>query len=51
MNDSALVENCRALYEGVLSRRPQDLKGDYIKSMYISSTMSPGIRVDHKAIA
>ena len=51
MNDSSLVENCRALYEGVLSRRPQDLKGDYIKSMYISSTMSPGIRVDHKAIA
>ncbi len=51
MNDSALVENCRALYEGVLSRRPQDLKGDYIKSMYLSSTMSPGIRVDHKAIA
>jgi large subunit ribosomal protein L1 len=51
MNDSALVENCKALYEGVLSRRPQDLKGDYIKSMYLSSTMSPGIRVDHKAIA
>jgi large subunit ribosomal protein L1 len=51
MNDNALLENCKALYEGVLSRRPQDLKGDYIKSMYLSSTMSPGIRVDHKAIA
>jgi large subunit ribosomal protein L1 len=51
MDDNALVENCRSLYEGVLSKRPQDLKGDYIKSVYLSSTMSPGIQVDHKAIA
>jgi large subunit ribosomal protein L1 len=51
MDDNALVENCRSLYEGVLSKRPQDLKGDYIKSVYISSTMSPGIQIDHKAIA
>ena len=51
MDDYALIENCRSLYEGVLSKRPQDLKGDYIKSVYLSSTMSPGIQVDHKAIA
>ena len=51
MDDNALIENCRSLYEGVLSKRPQDLKGDYIKSVYLSSTMSPGIQVDHKAIA
>jgi large subunit ribosomal protein L1 len=51
MGDSALFENCKTLYEGVLSKRPQDLKGDYIKSIYLSSTMSPGIKVDHKAIA
>jgi len=51
MDDSALFENCKALYEGVLSKRPQDLKGDYIKSIYLSSTASPGIRVDYKAIA
>ncbi len=51
MEDNALIENCRSLYEGVLSKRPQDLKGDYIKSVYLSSTMSPGIQVDYKAIA
>jgi large subunit ribosomal protein L1 len=51
MGDNALVENYRSLYEGVLSKRPQDLKGDYIKSVYLSSTMSPGIQVDHKEIA
>jgi large subunit ribosomal protein L1 len=51
MDDNALIENCKTLFEGVLSKRPQDLKGDYIKSVYISSTMSPGIQIDHKAIA
>jgi large subunit ribosomal protein L1 len=51
MDDNALIDNCKSLYEGVLSKRPQDLKGDYIKSVYISSTMSPGIQIDHKAIA
>jgi large subunit ribosomal protein L1 len=51
MDDNALVENFKSLYEGVLSKRPQDLKGEYIKSVYLSSTMSPGIQVDHKAIA
>ena len=51
MDDNALIENCRSLYEGVLSKRPQDLKGDYIKSVYLSSTMSPAVQVDHKAIA
>lgn len=51
MEDSAITENCRALYEGVLSRKPQDLKGEYVKSMYLSSTMSPGIKVDYKQIA
>ena len=51
MEDSALVENIRALYEGVLHRRPSDLKGEYIKSMYVSATMSPGINIDYKQIA
>jgi large subunit ribosomal protein L1 len=51
MEDSALSENCKALYEGVLSKKPQDLRGEYIKSMFLSSTMSPGVRVDYKQIA
>jgi large subunit ribosomal protein L1 len=51
MEDNALIENCMALYEGVLAKKPQDLKGEYVKSMYLSSTMSPGIRVDYRQIA
>ena len=51
MDDDALMENCSTLYETVLQKRPADLKGEFIKSVYIASTMSPGIKIDHKKIA
>jgi large subunit ribosomal protein L1 len=51
MAQEHIVENCRTLYESVLHKRPADLKGEYIKSVYLSSTMGPGIKIDHKAIA
>ncbi len=41
----ALLENCRAFIDALLSVRPQGLKGDYIKSMYLSTTMSPSMRL------
>ena len=51
MDDNALVENIKALYEGILHKRPSDLKGEYIKSVFVSATMSPGIKIDYKQIA
>jgi len=51
MEDGMLVENCKALYESVLHKRPSDLKGEYIQSVFLSSSMGPGIKIDHKAIA
>jgi large subunit ribosomal protein L1 len=48
MDDKALIENSKTLYEGVLQKRPADLKGDYIKSMYLTTTMGPGVKIDHK---
>jgi large subunit ribosomal protein L1 len=45
-----LVENLTALLEAVLKARPASLKGQFIKSAYITSTMGPGIRLDMKAI-
>ncbi len=41
-----LLDNFKTLYEAVLKAKPATAKGIYIKSISISSTMSPGIRLD-----
>jgi len=45
-----LTENALEFIKTVIKLKPQALKGTYIKSIYISSTMSPGIGVDIKSI-
>ncbi len=42
----ALVENAKALLDAVSRIHPKDLKGDLIRSVSISSTMGPGLRLD-----
>lgn len=44
-DDSALIENFRALNEVIVKARPAAVKGAYIKNLVISSTMAPGIKV------
>lgn len=51
MDGQAIVENFRALYEGILHKRPQDLKGEYIKSIHLSTSMGPSLGIDYKQIA
>ncbi|MCX8103696.1 MAG: 50S ribosomal protein L1 [Candidatus Bipolaricaulota bacterium] len=41
-----LKENLVALAAAVLDEKPADIKGRFIKSITISSTMGPGIKVD-----
>ncbi|MDR3275442.1 MAG: 50S ribosomal protein L1 [Endomicrobium sp.] len=43
-----LVENIQTLIEAVTKAKPSSSKGQYIKSISISSTMGPGIFVEHK---
>jgi large subunit ribosomal protein L1 len=45
-----LYENVRALIDAVLRAKPPSSKGKYIRSIFLSSTMSPGIRVDESSI-
>lgn len=44
-----IVENAQALLSELLRLKPAAAKGQYIKSITLSSTMGPGIRVDHLA--
>jgi len=46
-SDEALVENARAILDTLLRIKPASSKGQYIKGIAVSSTMGPGIKVDH----
>jgi large subunit ribosomal protein L1 len=43
-----LAENIKSLFDAVVKSKPSSSKGQYIKSVSISSTMGPGIYVDQK---
>lgn len=45
-----LVDNVREFVGTILKLKPSAAKGTYIKSIAISSTMSPGIRVEPKSV-
>jgi large subunit ribosomal protein L1 len=45
-----ILENAREILQTILKLKPSSSKGTYVKSIYMSSTMSPGIRVDQKTI-
>jgi len=45
-----LAENAQEFIKMVMKLKPQALKGTYVKSVFISSTMSPGINIDSKSI-
>ena len=44
-----IVENAREFINTIVKLKPTAAKGTYIRSIYMSSTMSPGIKVDTKA--
>ncbi len=46
-----LYENTQEVLSAIMKLKPSSAKGTYMKSVTISSTMSPGIKVDTKSIA
>ena len=46
----AMCDNAREFINVLIKLKPATAKGTYIKSIYLSSTMSPGVKIDPKSI-
>ena len=46
-----IFDNAKELIQTVIKLKPAAAKGTYMKSVYISSTMSPGVQIDIKSVA
>jgi large subunit ribosomal protein L1 len=44
--EARLVENTHALVDSIVKARPAAAKGRYLKSITVSSTMGPGVRIE-----
>jgi len=50
-NEEQLRDNAMALIEAIVRAKPAAAKGTYLRSLTVSSTMSPGVPVDAQAVA
>ena len=50
-NEQQLRDNAMALIEAIVRAKPAAAKGVYLRTMTVSSTMSPGVPIDTVAIA
>ena len=44
-SDEALAENFKAIYDQMMKVKPASVKGTYMKSVTVSTTMGPGVKV------
>jgi len=49
-DNQKIVDNARELLQNIVKLKPASAKGTYIKSIYMSSTMSYGIQIDPKSV-
>lgn len=44
--DKKLIENIRHLYQSITRDKPSDAKGEYVKTLHISPTMGPSVKIN-----
>ena len=45
-----IVDNAKEVLNMILKLKPAAAKGSYVKSIYLSTTMSPGLQIDSKSV-
>ena len=45
-----IVDNAKEVLNMILKLKPAAAKGSYVKSIYLSTTMSPGVQIDPKSV-
>lgn len=45
-----IIDNAREIVSAIMKLKPAAAKGTYVKSIYLSSTMSPGIQIEPKSV-
>ncbi len=50
-SEEDLVKNFATLADAILRAKPASAKGTYVKSVYLTTTMGPGIKLDAKNLA
>jgi len=49
-NPEQIVDNAKEFINTIIKLKPSSSKGTYLRSIYLSSTMSPGVKLDTKVL-
>ena len=49
-DETKIVDNVKEFVGTIMKLKPSSAKGTYVKSIYLSSTMSPGIHIEPKSV-
>lgn len=49
--ETDLLKNFATLADAILRAKPSSAKGTYVKSLYLATTMGPGIKIETKSLA
>ncbi|MCU7493547.1 MAG: 50S ribosomal protein L1 [Ignavibacteria bacterium] len=49
--EDKLVENARAFLTTIMKMKPSSAKGTYVRSLYLSTTMGPGLKISRDEVA
>lgn len=51
MDPDSVKENVNLVLNEIARKRPADAKGEFMRTVYVSSTMGPGVKIDHRELA